>query len=98
MGAAVLAAGVFLAPAAHATPSSYISDLESSPYDFYGSKQIYLEIGYGVCHRLAAGMDQDSIITWVIGSTGDGIYEPQARYITEAAEADLCSNPLAQIA
>ena len=88
---ALIGAAVVYAPSAHASPQSYISDLEASPWNFTGPKASYLAVGYGVCHRQAYGWSQDTLIEWVIANTGAGIYVPQAQYIVEAAELDLCS-------
>lgn len=91
--AAAAAIAVAGAPAANASVDSYIWDLEMSPYGFYGPKSTYIAIGYGVCHRIDAGFTQWRLTTWVVASTGIGIYTAQAQYIVEAAEIHLCTAP-----
>lgn len=85
-----MVAGVGLAAEAKASPASYIADLEASPWGFYGSKALWVTIGYGVCHRLAAGFNQAQVTDWVVRSTGEGVYTLQANYVVEAAEVHLC--------
>lgn len=75
---------------AHASPASYIDDLENSPWAFYGDIQTWMAIGYGICHRLEVGFSQSDLIHWVVINTGEGIYGPQAAYVVEAAEVHLC--------
>lgn len=88
VGLTALAIGT--AAPAQASPSSYLDDLSSSPWGFYGDIETWLAIGYAVCHRIEMGYNQTDLVNFVVRNTGQGVYGPQAAYVVEAAEVHLC--------
>jgi hypothetical protein len=71
IAAVMLAAGVLVgfAPAAGATESEYIADLESE--GFSGPRAAAISMGYEVCTDVANGIDQGDTIEAVYQNTGN---------------------------
>ena len=88
--AGLTALALATAAPAQASPASYLDDLSSSPWGFYGPIETWLTIGYAVCHRIEMGYDQTDLVNFVVRNTGQGIYAAQAAYVVEAAEVHLC--------
>lgn len=91
VGIAAAALMLANAPPAAADVSSYLDDIYSSDYGFYGPTSDYMHLGNGVCSLVSTGMfNQDDLVAWVVRASGPGIYAPQAAYIVIAAEVYLC--------